>query len=87
MSLWSHRTFEILANKKPVTYDDYFIIFGNSELRLKSQETKFFSNFGINNAYFNAEGCKVDAFLGEGTLRELNFEAYEFYTLDLQRSW
>ena len=57
-------TFEILQNKRPVTYDDFFIIFGNSELRIKSLENKVFSNFGINNGYFNNRGHKVDYFLG-----------------------
>ena len=87
LPLWNRRVFEIAANKKPVIYDDYFIIFGNSELRLKAQETKLFSNFGISNAYFNSEGCKVDALLGEGTEREINVEAYEVYALDLYRSF
>ncbi len=30
-----------------VSYDDYFCLFGNAEIRLKSQEAKVFSNFGI----------------------------------------
>ena len=37
LSLWNRKVFEIFSNKKPVVYDDYFLIFGNSELRLKSQ--------------------------------------------------
>ena len=40
-------------NKRAITYDDFFIIFGNSELRVKTQEGKLFSNFGINAAYYD----------------------------------
>ena len=85
MGLWNRKVFEVFPNKKPVIYDDYFIIFGNSEIRLKSQETKLFSNFGISNSYYNSEGAKVDALIGEGTTREVDIETYEVYDLDLQR--
>lgn len=30
-----------------VSYDDYFCLFGNAEIRLKTQEAKVFSNAGI----------------------------------------
>ena len=39
-------------NKRAITYDDFFVIFGNSELRVKTQEGKLFSNFGINAGYY-----------------------------------
>lgn len=64
ISIWNRMTFETLKNKRPVTYDEFFIIFGNSEMRIKSQESKVFSNFGINNGYYNNRGHKVDSFLG-----------------------
>lgn len=84
ISIWNKNVYEVLDKKKAVTYDDYFIIFGNSEMRLKSQEIKIFSNFGINNGYFNNRGHKVDSFLGEGSEREVPLESYEFYSLVLQ---
>ena len=54
---------------KSVTYDDYFMIFGNSEIRIKSQECKIFSNFGTSNGYYFAQGETVNILLGQGTLR------------------
>lgn len=47
-----------------LTYDDYFFIFGNSELRLKSQEKKFFSNFGVSNSTFENGPFMRTEFLG-----------------------
>lgn len=58
-SLWNQTFYMINKNSKGVTYDEYYIIFGNSELRIKSLETKIFSNFGIKNAYFDNRGDKI----------------------------
>lgn len=35
------------------TYDIYYFILGNAEIRLKSQQKKVFSNFGIANSTFD----------------------------------
>jgi hypothetical protein len=51
-------------NRRVVTYDEFFVIIGNSEFRLRSQEAKFFSNFGIANGYFKTRGKKVDVLTG-----------------------
>jgi hypothetical protein len=45
-------------------YDDYFLVLGNSEFRLRSQELKFFSNFGTSTCTFNAKGHKRLDFMG-----------------------
>jgi hypothetical protein len=54
-----------------IAYDDFFLIFGNSELRLKALDNKVFSNFAINNGYFNPRGEKVNILLGSGGVREV----------------
>ena len=65
MALTIKEVFTLLeANKRAISYDDFFIIFGNSEVRLKTGEKKMFSNFGINNGYFNTRGIPVSALLG-----------------------
>lgn len=51
-------------NRRAITYDDFYIIFGNSEIRLKSLEKKLFSNFGISNGYYSSKGQKVSVLLG-----------------------
>ena len=41
--------------KMPVlTYDEFFFLFGNSEIRIKSQEKKMYSNFGVSAAMFDS---------------------------------
>jgi hypothetical protein len=47
-----------------VSYDDFFLIFGNSEIRIKTQETKIFSNFGTNSGAFSSHAKKAADFLG-----------------------
>jgi hypothetical protein len=44
---------------------------GNSEIRLKSQNKKVYSNFGVSNGYFDSKGEKVDILLGSGGAREV----------------
>jgi len=58
-----------------VTYDDYYIIFGNSEIRLKSLELSVFSNFGISNGFYESKGKGVEALLCNGS-REVEIETY-----------
>ena len=53
-----------------MTYDAFYLIVGNSEIRLKHGEQKVFSNFGINNAYYHSKGGCVDDLIGEGKDRE-----------------
>ena len=67
MALNNKKTFPVIPGKKSVTYDSFFLLIGNSEIRLKNQEWKVFSNFGIANSFFNCMGCGVNDLLGEGT--------------------
>lgn len=83
LSLWGRKMFPI-KEKKAISYDDYFIIFGNSELRIKSLEFTIFSNFGISNGYFDNRGEKVQSILGADKEREVDVSQYEFYALDLE---
>ena len=48
-------------------YDKFFLIFGNSQIRIKTgeKEKKLFSNFGISASYFNSKGDKVNALFCE----------------------
>jgi len=45
-------------------YDKYYMLFGNAELRVREGEKKVFSNFGVNNAFYNNRGKKRIDFLG-----------------------
>lgn len=46
-------------------------MWGNSELRLRSRDTKVYSNLGINQSYYQNEGKSVDVLLGSGKEREV----------------
>ena len=65
MSLNNRKVYAPLErNKRSIVYDEYFVIWGNSEIRIKSQEKKVFSNFGLNNSYYKNNGDKVNMLLG-----------------------
>ncbi len=64
-----------------MSYDEYFIVFGNSEIRIKSQELILFSNFGINNACYPSNDDTLENFLSS-SLREVSIEEYEVYRID-----
>lgn len=76
ISLKSGEAFDLLpqppnskTGNKGMIYDEYFLIFGNSEIRIKAANKEVYSNFAINNAYFNSRGFTVDVMLGEGATR------------------
>jgi len=85
-SLTKKEIFEpVEPNKRVVCYDDYYVIFGNSELRVKCQECKLFSNFGINSGYFKARGMKVDIITNSAE-REVSFKNVEIHQLEFMWS-
>ena len=43
-------------DKESVTHDEYFLIFGNSEIRLRNNETEMYSNYAINNCNYYEPG-------------------------------
>ena len=71
MSLSNKMSFFVEPHKRSVSYDEYYIIYGNSEIRIKSQEELIFSNFGIAHSYFNSNGKKVAVLLAEDNNREV----------------
>lgn len=56
LSLNEKKSFKLLEGKRPVTFDAFFLIFGNSELRLRHGDLTFFTNFGIANSFYNSQG-------------------------------
>lgn len=71
-----------------MSYDNYYFIFGNAEIRLKSQEKKVFSNFGIANSTFDNGSDPRTKFLNvlEMTNNELDIDTYEFYRISF-KAW
>lgn len=60
-----------MAGKKAVRYDSHFLIFGNNEISIQGKDRKVFSNFGVNNASFDARQEGVGTILGEGKQKEV----------------
>ena len=70
---------EIISGKRSITHDNYFLIFGNSEIRIKQGENKVFSNFAIANGFFNPKGKTINDLLNHGKEREIKFITYEVH--------
>ena len=70
-----------------VSYDDYFCLFGNAEIRLKSQEARVFSNFGIAASTFETGRDTRTKFLNieNPNDNELDLESYEYYQITFKR--
>ena len=79
MSLTNKKVYPLMEGKRSITYDNYFLIFGNSEIRIKQGELKVFSNFAIANGFFNPMGNNIDNLLSAGKERELLFSRFEIH--------
>ena len=82
MALNTGNTYELKKGARAISYDEYYLLFGNSEIRLRSGESLIFSNFGIANSNFDNKNQSVDALFGEGKdKRELPIAGYEIYQI------
>lgn len=65
-SLTTEKTFQMRSEPKQsiTTYDHFFLILGNAEIRLRAGEKKVFSNFGIATSTFDNLGYPRTSFLG-----------------------
>ena len=71
------------ARTPVIVYDQYYLIFGNSEIRIKSHEKTLFSNFGVKTSSFDTLGHSFQDFLRtrmEG-IREIEIYNYEIYKI------
>jgi len=68
------------SNQALVSYDEFFLLFGNAEVRIKAHETKVFSNFGVNSGVFATYGKKFADFLGSVT-NEIELSHFEIYEI------
>ena len=62
-----------------MVYDKFFLIYGNSEIRLKYGEKKVFSNFGINSGNFLSRGDKVNVLFDKEKKNEVEIANYEIH--------
>jgi hypothetical protein len=79
MSLTNNKAYSLIEGRRSVTYDPFYFIFGNSEMRFRQNEQKVFCNFGINNGFFKAQGSSPNDLLGAGKEREAKIIGYEVY--------
>ena len=83
-SLTNKQCFELSQpNRKAITYDEFHIIFGNSEIVIQSLKDEVSSNFGITNGFYDCRGYTVDLMLGIGEAKEVKIKTYEIFQLSL----
>ena len=63
-SLTNRRSYPVKAGKCSIVYDENYLIFGNTELRISSHDNRLYSNFGISSGYFEANGDNIHNFIG-----------------------
>lgn len=56
LSLSDGKIFVPLPNCQAIVYDDQAVVFGNSDIKIKTGEKKVFSNFGTPNSYYESAG-------------------------------
>jgi hypothetical protein len=81
VSLTNRRCYRCREGQRAVNYDKLYLIFGNSEVRVKADECRVLSNFGVNNGVYKAEGDRVGDLLGEGGSREVELEGFEVHQI------
>jgi len=81
VSMTNSTVYRCQQGRRSMTYDDFFLIYGNSEMRIRMGDNKLFSNFGLNGGYFESRGDNVDIYIGSNTNRETYFVTYEVYEI------
>ena len=69
---------------KLTVHDDFFILFGNSELKIKVHETKIESNLGIVYKYFDTGSHKNPKVLFGVEEKSTILECYEIYQVSFK---
>ena len=59
--------------ERAINYEKYFIIFGNSELRIAPDNQQVLSNFGTAIGYYDKKDKTIVNFLREGQNRQVKF--------------
>lgn len=65
-------------------YDNYFILFGNSELKIKINDLKIDSNLGIVHRYFKTGGHKNPNVLFGIEDRSFLMDCYEVFEVEFE---
>jgi hypothetical protein len=84
MSIDNNKVFPLLAGKKAMIYDSYYLIFGLSEIRIKLYEKILYSNFGNSNGHFDSLKHNADVLLGIKDSKEVKMTNYEIYSLSFE---
>lgn len=87
VSMTNSTVYRCQQGRRSLTYDDFFLIYGNSEMRIRMGESKLFSNFGMNGGSFESRGDSVSSYIGPNTNRETGFETYEVFEVIFKEEW
>ena len=62
-SLTNNKKYILKGNSNCLIYDDYHLIFGNSQIRIRNSSNCFYSNFGISTSNFDHGYDTISDFL------------------------
>ena len=65
---------------RPFMYDNFFLVVGNSEIRVEHNKRLLYSNFGARMSFFETGGDKIEDFLGQKK-NEIEFEVMEVHQI------
>ena len=82
-ALTNRQIFFLKKNSKTVTsYNQYYIMFGNAEIRIKEKTNFMESNFGIPHKHFNTTYKTPEVLFGKTQEeRKAYFKCYEIYKI------
>ena len=63
------------------SYDDYFLLFGNYDLKIQAEKSKVESNFGMGTSYFESGNHHSPEVLFGEDARQQVLACYEIYQL------
>jgi hypothetical protein len=85
-SITNRTCFKLLnPTSKAIIYDDYYVIFGNNELRVKNKENIAKSNFGKINGFYQSNEQRANHLLGNGDKDTVEIASFEFFQLVFKR--
>jgi hypothetical protein len=79
ISLTKNQSYPSIKNKRAITYDEFYLTFGNDQIRILTNDKYLYSNFGISNGFYENKGDSLQDFIGACNDNTVEMAAYEIY--------
>jgi hypothetical protein len=76
ISLTKKKSYKSLQGKRAIIYDEFNLVFGNDQIRILTNDTLLYSNFGINNGFYENKGDSLKDFIGPSDDSQVQMSAY-----------